>query len=227
MVKLFSKLLIFGGVPIRTKLPEQGIFAEYDLLTKSLIWKQRDEGDTKQTQVFINVVLIIFVPLAGAPLLLSYISRLFGEYGSEAIIPIERFGLGIAVLLPIIAMFIMSVVFEYLMHYFKKNARRIEPPAVSEQIIYLEDLYTSTIRQNAALAQYKTPYVAMIISMSGLVLLDVAMYWVYWQESTLASFLLKLVILGILLTVTFPINFRYIILRTIIIKKLLKELYKR
>lgn len=197
-----------------------GVAVEYNLLNRTWKWYKVSDEITKQQTQFADKVLLISSLMS--PLLIVPIIALLGGYTNERLSPLERLQQYHNVI-PMLLGLLLFFAFATLAAYRPKNYIECSEPNMEIQLKYLTEVYESSIRHNNAVGEYKTPYLVNVLSFGIIILCIPITFYLYNQPDTLATFLLKLVILGILISVCI-MGVWAIVIKALIIKRKIKKM---
>ncbi len=198
------------------KKREEDVFAEYDLIKKKLVWKQwRDDQLDKNMKVVSRVLMI--APLS-SPLVMVFIVGLMGGYTKQVATPKERLG-DYWVIVPIILALLIFVSFDFYMLNIRRNAIIMPEPDEQQIRRYLRGVSYKDISKSKP---NPIPYAALAGMISFLLVCTSLTLWVYVQPDTILTFIAKLIVLSIILSVI-PLILFYVLGRALIIKKYLKN----
>ena len=221
LVTPFTKIIFHVDNGLGSQLSGTGLAAEYDFKKKQLIWRRASEQKIKGHERLMMKILSFF-PLT-SPLLIVPILYFVGKETSNVVTPIDRMGT-ISLFLPIILGILLFFSFEYLMLLLRDSYKIIPAPSKEQQLKYLMEVNEISWRHNDVWPQIRTPYLANIIIFSFVIVVIIPlMFWLYLQVSTFGEMILKLAVLGLLVSIIPNLIWNGII-KVLLIHKLIKNL---
>ncbi|MGM0211415.1 hypothetical protein IGK20_002037 [Enterococcus sp. AZ112] len=221
MIIPFSKIWFIVDSFSNSRLTNERIFAEYDLIKKQVVWKKWSNKSDENNLSLVSKIIAL-APLF-SPLIILLIIHFLGGYTQITATPSERLNQHHNII-PVILGILIFLSWDYFLLYIRKNQEIVTTPTKEEQIEYFVSINENTVRHNNAVGIYKTPYLVTIIAWIFLYLVIGLMFWIYNQPDTTGTFISKLLVLGILIATGFFVF--WILFRTIVAKKILKKLRK-
>lgn len=221
MIIPFSKIWFIVDAFSNSRLTNERIFAEYDLIKKQIVWKKWS-NKSEEINLSLASKIIAMTPVF-SPLFILLIVHFLGGYTQITATPSERLD-QYHNIIPVIFGILIFLSCDYFLLYIRKDQEIVSPPTKEEQIEYFVSINENTIKYNNAVGIYKTPYLVTTITWIFLFSVIGLMFWIYNQTDTIGTFVAKLLVLGILIAIGFFVF--WILFRTIIAKKIIKKLRK-
>ena len=223
MVKIKPKMMFAVDNGIGKQLKGSGLAADYYPFSDTIIWRRLDENRIlKQSSLSDKISSYIWI---ASPFLIVPIIALLGGYSRNHIYPWGNFRL-FSFLLPIILGILIYISFEMCMSLLRNTYIQIEAPSALIQKEYFESINEITLKRNDVLPQIKTPYIVNIVVFSIIIFIVTPfVFWFYFFPGTIVEYMLKLFILGILISLIPNILWNGI-LKVIMIRKILNKIDK-
>ena len=223
MIKIKPKMLFAIDNGIGTQLKGSGLAADYYPISDTIIWRKLDENRIlKQRSLSDKISSFIWMAL---PFLIVPTIALLGGYSRDYIYPWKNLGL-FSFLLPIILGILIYISFEMCMSLLRNTYIQIEAPSALIQKEYFESINEITLKHNDVLSQIKTPYIVNIVVFSIIIFIVTPfVFWFYFFPGTIVEYMLKLLILGILISLIPNILWNGI-LKAIMTRKILNKIDK-
>ncbi len=199
-----------------TQLKGTGLAAEYDIIHKKVIWRKLSQEKSRSQKQFRNQIILFtsLIPSTVFIFIISLIRILSGDIKNIQVSGVSRY------VIPILLGFIMFLSFEYLMIRIRSKYEICRPPSSNEQLLYFEGFEQIALKFNDVWSSNRIPYLAnIIVSVFVLGLVLPIMFWLYFIPSSIGEFAIKLMILGLLISLIPNIGWN-LILKSIVLLKI-------
>lgn len=199
-----------------TQLKGTGLAAEYDIIHKKVIWRKLSQEKSRSQKQFRNQIILFtsLIPSTVFIFIISLIRILSGDIKNIQVSGVSGY------VIPILLGFIMFLSFEYLMIRIRSKYEICRPPSSNEQLLYFEGVEQIALKFNDVWSSNRIPYLAnIIVSVFVLGLVLPIMFWLYFIPSSIGEFAIKLMILGLLISLIPNIGWN-LILKSIVLLKI-------
>lgn len=218
-----SKLIFHVDNGFGTHLKGTRLAAEYDIFNKKVIWRILSKGKLVNQKQLINQVSLLssLIPSTFFIFIISFTKILSGD-GKE-VAPSGILGYAI----PVILGLIMFLSFEYLMIQVRSKYEICSPPSSNDQLLYFEGVDQTALRFNDVWSSNRVPYLAnVIVAMLIVCLVLPIMFWLYFIPSSMGEFGIKLIILGLIISLVPNIGWN-LVLKSIVLSKIKQDIKEK
>lgn len=215
-----TKLIFHVDNGLGSSLKGTGLAAEYDIIHKKVIWRKLLQEKSRSQKQFRNQIILFtsLIPSTVFIFIISFIRILSGDIKN---IQVSGY------VIPILLGFIMFMSFEYLMMRVRSEYEICKPPSNDEQLLYFEGVEQIALKFNDVWSSNRIPYLAnIIVSVFVLGLVLPIMFWLYFMPSSIGEFAIKLMILGLLISLIPNIGWN-LVLKSIVLSKIKQDIKEK
>lgn len=218
-----TKLIFHVDNGLGSSLKGTRLAAEYDVLNKKVIWRKISKDKIRNQEYLSNWLILLssLIPPTFFVFIIFFIRMLSKDVKGADVLG------GFKYIIPMILGFLMFLSFEYLMIRIRSKYEICRPPSSNEQLLYFEGVEQIALKFNDVCSSNRIPYLAnIIVSVFVLGLVLPIMFWLYFIPSSMGEFGMKLIILGLIISLIPNIGWN-LVLKSIVLSKIKQDINEK